>query len=120
MMRVLFIFIIGLLFTATTVYAQESLQDVEFDTDGRFAVQVEAWRSEVKAGQRVSFWKDEGFEHARYFKHGNEKTGNIWFRVHLGRFSNIEDARSFQEVFADMYENDTFITTINRKKMSLN
>lgn len=112
-MRTIFAFLIGLLFAATAAFAQEGLQDVQYDKEGRFAVQVEAWRSEVKADRRASFWKDRGFEHTRFIKHGNEATGDIWFRVHLGRFSNINDARFFQTVFAGMYNDKTWITTTN-------
>lgn len=118
-MRVLFAFFIGLIFAVTAAFGQEGLQDVEFDAEGRYAVQVEAWRSEIKADQRVSFWKEEGFEQTRYVKHGNEETGDIWFRVQLGRFSNIEDAGSFQKVFVDKYDMETWITTTNGPRVVL-
>lgn len=118
-MRLLFVLFAGLFFAATAAFAQGDLEDVKFDKDGRFAVQVEAWRSEVKAGQRISFWKEQGFEHTRFVKHGNEETGDIWFRVHLGRFSNVEDAKDFQKVFADMYDDETWITTTNGDRIAL-
>jgi len=115
LMKTLLTLFIGLFFTATAAYGQEGLQEVEYDSDGRFAVQIEAWRSEVKADYRVSLWKERGFEHARYVEYGNETNGDIWFRVHLGRFSSISDAKSFQNIFTGMYEHDTWITTTNGK-----
>jgi len=110
-MKTIFAFLIGLLFTATVAYAQENLQDVKYDDNGRFAVQVEAWRSEVKAGQRISYWKEQGLDHASFAKDGNEESGDIWFRLFLGRFANMEDAQHFQNVFAEKFNNETWITT---------
>lgn len=104
---------IGLLFVSTLVFAQEGLEDVKYDEEGSFAVQVEAWRSEVKAEQRVAFWKDQGFEYASYAADGDDLTGDLWFRVFLGRFANIENAQQFQDIFAGMFNSDTWITTTN-------
>lgn len=58
---------------------------IEFDSNGAFSVQVEAWRSEVKAQQQVQKWVDRGYENAYVVKTGNEETGDVWFRVRLGR-----------------------------------
>lgn len=106
-----FILFAGLLLASSLAFGQQSLEDVNYDENGRFAVQVEAWQSDVKAEQRVNFWKDQGFEYASFAQDGNEDTGDIWFRVFLGRFSNMEDARQFQDVFAEMFDNETWITT---------
>lgn len=103
--------IAGLVLASSLAFAQEGFEDVKYDEDGRFAVQVEAWQAEVKANQRINFWKEEGFEYASYAQDGNEDTGDIWFRIFLGRFTNIADARQFQEVFAGMFDNETWITT---------
>ncbi|MGD8748959.1 MAG: SPOR domain-containing protein [Balneolaceae bacterium] len=113
-MKTILAFLIGFLFTGTAAFAQENLQDVNYDDNGRFAVQVEAWRSDVKADNRVSYWKEQGLDHASFAKDGDEEEGNVWFRVFLGRFASIEDARQFQDVFSGMYDNETWITTTSR------
>jgi hypothetical protein len=58
---------------------------IEFDSNGAFSVQVEAWRSRDKAQAQVQKWVDRGYENAYVVKMGNEDTGDIWFRVRLGR-----------------------------------
>lgn len=69
---------------------------VEFDSNGAFAVQVEAWRSEVKAQQQVQKWIDRGYENAYVVKMGNEETGNVWFRVRLGRVATKAMAKKLE------------------------
>jgi len=110
-MKTIFALIIGLMFTGAAAYAQEGLKDVKYDDNGRFAVQVEAWRSDVKAEHRISYWKEQGLDHAMFAKDGDEESGDVWFRVFLGRFATMEDARHFQDVFAGTFNNETWITT---------
>lgn len=69
---------------------------IEFDSNGAFAVQVGAWRSLDKAEAMVQKWVNQGFDKAFVVKFGKEETGNIWFRVRLGRFATIEMAEKFQ------------------------
>ncbi|MDX1636684.1 MAG: SPOR domain-containing protein [Balneolaceae bacterium] len=64
---------------------EEEQRQISFDPNGPLAVQVEAWRSHDKAQAQVQKWKDRGFPNAYVVKHGNPETGNIWFRVRLGR-----------------------------------
>lgn len=109
-MKTIVLFVIFLL-AGTTVFAQEGFEDVQYDDTGKFAVQVEAWRSEVKAENRVSSWKEQGFSHSIFAREGDEATGDVWFRVFLGRFSNIEHAEHFQAVFSGMFDDETWITT---------
>lgn len=66
---------------------------VQFNPNGNLALQVEAWRSREKAEAQVSKWRDRGFPNAYVVKHGNEATGNIWFRVRLGRVGSMEMAQ---------------------------
>lgn len=61
---------------------------IVFDNNGRFTLQVEAWRSENKAEQGVKRWKDRGFENAFVVQYGDETTGDVWFRIRLGRFGS--------------------------------
>lgn len=61
---------------------------IKFDPNGPIAVQVEAWRSREKAQAQVSKWQERDFPNAYVVKHGNADTGDIWFRVRLGRVSS--------------------------------
>lgn len=84
--------------------------EITFDENGHLSVQVEAWRSEVKAEEQLSKWKDRGYENAFVTKHGKEETGDIWFRVQLGKFSSKEMAEKFQEVLREDYDAKSWIS----------
>ena len=87
--------------------AEAAPEPVQFDPNGAFAVQVEAWRSSEKAEAQVSKWIDRGFQNAYVVTHGNEATGNIWFRVRLGRVSTLEAAQrlgtNIQNEYGEQY-----------------
>ena len=70
---------------------------VEYDSNGAFAVQVEAWRSKEKAEGQIQKWVDRGYENAYVVKMGNEETGDIWFRVRLGRVATKDMAEKLQD-----------------------
>ncbi|MDZ7658763.1 SPOR domain-containing protein [Fodinibius sp.] len=70
---------------------------IEYDKNGAFAVQVEAWRSEEKAEAQIQKWVDRGYENAYVVKMGNEETGDIWFRVRLGRVATKDMAEKLQD-----------------------
>jgi hypothetical protein len=50
---------------------------------GTAYLQVEAWRSEQLAENRVNVWKERGFTNAYVLKTGSEITGDVWFRIRL-------------------------------------
>jgi hypothetical protein len=83
---------------------------IEFDENGPFAVQVEAWRSEDKAQAQVSKWQERGYENAYVVKHGNEERGDVWFRVRLGRFATMEMAEKFQALLREDYNAQSWIS----------
>jgi cell division septation protein DedD len=91
---------------------EEKRMDVAFDEDGNYAVQVEAWRSQRKAEEQIEKWQDRGFENAFVVQHGNEETGDVWFRVRLGRLSTQEDARNLQTRIKENYGADSWIATL--------
>lgn len=110
-MKTMIALFMGLMFATASLFAQEGLESVQYDDNGRFAVQVEAWRCDIKAESRVNFWKEQGFNHSMFAREGDEATGDVWFRVYLGRFANVEDAQQFQVVFSGMFDDKTWITT---------
>lgn len=64
----------------------------EFKESGRFAVQVGSWRSETKAAKLVDVWKQRGYASAYMESYGNERTGDVWFRVRLGKMATRSEA----------------------------
>lgn len=70
---------------------------IEYDSNGAFTVQAEAWRSEDKAEAQIQKWVDRGYENAYVVKMGNEDTGDIWFRVRLGRVATKDMAEKLQD-----------------------
>ncbi|MDZ7771156.1 MAG: SPOR domain-containing protein [Balneolaceae bacterium] len=85
---------------------------VQFSEDGRWSVQVEAWRSEDKAQAQISTWRERGYENAYVIRHGNEATGDIWFRVRLGRLPELEMARNLQDRLMEEYGAESWITDL--------
>lgn len=90
---------------------EESQIDVTFDESGAYAVQVEAWRSQRKAENQVDKWVNRGFGNSFVVQHGEEGTGDIWFRVRLGRLSSQEAAQNLQEQLRDKYDAPSWIST---------
>lgn len=91
--------------------AEQNQIDVTFDSDGAYSVQVEAWRSHAKAEGQVQKWVDRGFENAFVVQYGQEETGNIWFRVRLGRLSSREAAQELHEQIRDRYDAPSWISS---------
>ena len=91
---------------------QEQRMDVSFDQDGDFAIQVEAWRSERKAQSQVEKWVNRGFENAFVVQYGNEQSGDIWYRVRLGRLASQQSAKQLQSRIKDNYGSSSWISTV--------
>lgn len=83
---------------------------IEFSENGPLAIQVEAWRSADKAQNEVQKWIDRGFEQAHVVQHGDESTGNVWFRVRLGRVDSREMADKIANNLMEDYEAESWIT----------
>lgn len=76
---------------------KQERNQIEFDDSGDYAVQVESWRSKEKAQQQVQKWVDRGYQNAYVVKMGNEETGDIWFRVRLGRVATQDMAQKLED-----------------------
>lgn len=90
---------------------QEERRQMSFNTAGNFSLQVEAWRSQEKAQAQVDKWKERGFENAYVVKHGDEATGDIWFRVRLGKTDTKEQAQQLGNNLKEEYGADFWIST---------
>ncbi|MBN2731410.1 MAG: SPOR domain-containing protein [Balneolaceae bacterium] len=86
--------------------------NVSFSENGRFAVQVESWRSQQKAQSRAEIWMERGFDNAAVVQYGNEETGNVWFRVRLGRLDSREAASQLLQTLQEKYQANAWIATL--------
>lgn len=68
------------------------ISTLRFTETGNSTVQVGAWRSETKAEALVDVWKKRGFGQAYMESTGNAATGDVWFRVRLGRMESKSSA----------------------------
>lgn len=91
---------------------EEEKASIKFDPNGPIAVQVEAWRSREKAQAQVSKWQERGFPNAYVVKHGNEDTGNIWFRVRLGRVASMDMAEKLGKQLQNEYNEQHWVANV--------
>ncbi|WP_445665373.1 SPOR domain-containing protein [Fodinibius sp. AD559] len=91
---------------------------IKYDNNGAFSVQVEAWRSKEKAEAQVQKWVDRGYENAYVVKMGNEETGDIWFRVRLGRVATKDMAKKLQDKLMRNHNEKSWISLLNDKSSS--
>lgn len=91
---------------------EEERNRIEYDEEGDYAVQVESWRSEEKAEQQVQKWVDRGYENAYVVKMGNEDTGDVWFRVRLGRVATEEMAEKLQDKLMQNHDEKSWISLL--------
>ena len=55
------------------------------------------------------YWVDAGFENASVIEVGDESTGEIWFRVRLGRFANEQDADKAVTLLMDDHSTEGWV-----------
>ncbi|WP_069131116.1 SPOR domain-containing protein [Rhodohalobacter halophilus] len=91
----------------------ESRSQIEFSETGNYAVQVQSWRSEEKANNELHQWKERGYENAFVVKFGNEDTGNVWYRVRIGRVESEEMAQNLKEKLMEDYGAESWISQLN-------
>jgi cell division septation protein DedD len=89
--------------------AQEQ-QRIEYSDDGQYSVQIEAWRSRAKAESQAQEWRNRGYDRAYVVEYGNSETGDVWFRVRLGRFDTEEMAMRLQEELSTEYDTQSWIS----------
>jgi cell division protein FtsN len=84
----------------------------EHSDTGMFTVQVQSWRTREKANSQAAMWRERGFDHAFVTEYGSEETGNIWYRVRLGRFETEEIAENVRQSVMEEYQADSWISRI--------
>ena len=90
---------------------EQTRPEITYAENGRFSLQVESWRSEQRAEQRASVWRERGFEHAYVVQHKSDEDGDIWYRVNIGNFSNQDMAELVRVKLAREHEAESWITT---------
>lgn len=98
---------------------QEERNRIKFDENGSFTVQTEAWRSEVKAQNQADQWKEKGYDKAYVTQYGNIETGDVWFRVRLGKFATKSMAQKFQKVLTEDHNTNSWISLTKDEKMEM-
>ena len=84
----------------------------EHSDTGTFAVQVQSWRSRDKAESQVAIWRERGFENAFITEYGDPDTGNLWYRVRIGRYETEETAENVRRVIMEEHQADSWISRV--------
>lgn len=84
-----------------------------FTENGQFSVQVASWRSRWKANEQVEMWKERGYEQAYLVEHGQQASGNVWYRVRVGRVDTRSEAQQIQETLRQEYNTESWIASAN-------
>nr|HDN01171.1 SPOR domain-containing protein [Deltaproteobacteria bacterium] len=81
--------------------------------DGRyFALQVASYREKERADKEAGRWRDKGYRTViRRVELGSKK--EIFYRVHLGEYSSVEEATSSAKKLAQKYNLQSYIVPIN-------
>jgi cell division septation protein DedD len=91
----------------------ERRNQIQYSSDGDYAVQVQSWRSEEKANQELEMWKNRGFDNAFVVMYGDEETGDVWYRVRIGRVESEEMAQNLQDKLSNDYNAQSWISRLN-------
>lgn len=87
---------------------------IEYSDSGNYVVQIEAWRSQLKAQQQAEQWINRGYEQAYLVSYGDEDTGDVWYRVRIGQFETREMAERLQDKVEEDYGTATWISTLGQ------
>lgn len=91
---------------------EEESDEFEFSDDGLYTIQIEAWRSREKAEAQAERWRERGYDRAYVIEYGDEDSGDIWYRVRLGRFDTKEMAANFKAMLVTDYDKDSWISEL--------
>jgi septal ring-binding cell division protein DamX len=95
---------------AQAIIQEKESKKIEFTENGKYTVQVEASRSLATAEKEITIWKKRGFPDSYVIKHGNEETGDVWFRIRVGRFASKQMANKAAEIIFTDYKRKTWVT----------
>lgn len=93
---------------------REEAAGPQFAEDGDYALQVGAFRSETKAESYLAKWNDRGYDHLYVVKTGNEKTGDVWFRLRVGFFDSKDEAEKLGKELAEEINSGYWVSKVER------
>jgi cell division septation protein DedD len=84
---------------------------IVYDEKGRYVVQLSAWRSMAVAESHVEMWKQRGFNSSYLATTGDASTGDVWYRVRIGRFADRAMAERVRGILATEHGTESWIGT---------
>lgn len=87
----------------------EARAQVVYSDDGAYSLQIESWRSRTKAEAQMNRWKERGYDRAFVAEFGSAESGDLWFRVRIGRFDDRQYAKNLKEKLMEEYGTDSWI-----------
>lgn len=93
--------------------AERERKTITYDENGVYTVQIESWRSEDVAEKVLDRWKKRGMDNAFIVRYGNEDSGDIWFRVRLGKYATRAMAEKHAKLILEDFNRKTWITTVD-------
>ncbi len=86
---------------------------IDYSADGKFALQLSAWRSIEKAETMANQWKERGFQSSFVIESGTEESGDIWYRVRIGNFADRTMAERAKSVLISEHGLDSWIIDLS-------
>lgn len=93
---------------------EEDEARIKFAENGNYAIQVGAWRSEEKARSFVQLWSDREYPTVYVAQFGDEKMGDIWYRVRIGFFDSKAEAEKLGVQLSEEINTGYWISKVGR------
>ncbi|MFP8489516.1 SPOR domain-containing protein [Gracilimonas sp. Q87] len=94
---------------------EEEEKSGNFAENGNYAVQVGAFRSETQANSYRDKLRERNYPNVYTVKVGDEKTGDIWFRLRVGFFANEADAEAFGAKLGQELNTGYWVSKVERQ-----
>lgn len=88
---------------------EREMRDYRFSDTGKLTVQVDSWRTIEFAKAGLQLWKNRGFDNAYLVEWGDEESGELWYRLRIGRFASPQMAERLQYVLMQDYEQVSWV-----------
>lgn len=82
---------------------------IKYDANGTLTLQIEAWRTQRAAEKAVDRWKRKGLENAYVVVKENSETGEVWYRVRIGKFRSAKWAKKQAEQLKAQFEVESWL-----------
>lgn len=80
--------------------------------DGRYTLQISAWRSKSKAQEIVDTWISRGFTNAYVQEVPDPEASLTWYRVRIGNFETLESAERMKRRLYLDYDVESWVSEI--------